>query len=242
MAHGKPDWGESKPTATIYPLSDLGELAARMGSINTFDRRGDVVWMDDFEDNIDKWQPSETGTGATVALSADEARSGGKCCKLTTGNEINNFTGILYHLGPSAIASRMGLEFSFILNHNARLYMRISAQQDVWTHACYFRYNPTDELLEYSNAAAVWTELVPNLKLKEGNCWHTIKMVADFTGSGEYVRLMLDNLTPSVSGLSMRGYAGAGADYLLVWIQCQALTAENHDMYIDDVIITQNEP
>ena len=55
MTHGVQDFGASSGQNSTYGLTDLGELAVRLGSPVSFDRRGDVVMMETFEDGLDAW-------------------------------------------------------------------------------------------------------------------------------------------------------------------------------------------
>jgi len=52
VAHGAPDWWGTEQTSTVHLVQDVGELAARLGSIVTFDRRGNVIWLTSFEDGL----------------------------------------------------------------------------------------------------------------------------------------------------------------------------------------------
>jgi len=52
MPRGHPDYGQAGPTSLIATVPDLGELAARLGSNNTWDRRGFILWYDDFEASV----------------------------------------------------------------------------------------------------------------------------------------------------------------------------------------------
>jgi len=63
MAHGTPDWGVTASKKTIYSLHDMGELAVRLGSIVSFDRRGDVIFSDSFQNGLGKVYASGVGAG-----------------------------------------------------------------------------------------------------------------------------------------------------------------------------------
>ncbi|GAI56753.1 unnamed protein product, partial [marine sediment metagenome] len=77
MAHGQPDFGMYQIAKTIYRLADMGELAVRLGSIVTHDRRGDVIWMDNFDSGIAKWYQFASDDDGLVEWSAERSRSGG---------------------------------------------------------------------------------------------------------------------------------------------------------------------
>ena len=66
MGHGYPDYGTQGPVSTVHSIQDLGELAVRLGSIVTFDRRGNVLWLDGFDSGIGAWSK-----GGNVNYSVD---------------------------------------------------------------------------------------------------------------------------------------------------------------------------
>ena len=193
MAHGHPDWGISQPRKTVYPVTDLAELAARLGSINTFDRRGDTVWMDDFEDNINKWNYSGSGTGWAVALSTDQALHGAKSAKLTTGNAVTNSTYIAKH-HPLPVSSRLGLEISFTTDTSLS-YIQFGLAYSTGTsyREASIRYIPGEPgSLQYKDETGIWTEFATTTLPDVQSLFHTIKIVADLS-SHKYTRVLLDN-------------------------------------------------
>ena len=242
MAHGSPDWGASRPVTTIYQLSDLGELAARLGSIVTFDRRGDVAWMDDFEDNIDKWVISAVGVGASAALSVDKARSGAKSAKLTTGDTVGAMTTLYRMFGLPVIKTRLGFEYSFVCHDDVAFYTHLGIYRLGTLYITSLLYDHSIPALQIQKTNGAYEDLTAGLDLSAGDAWHTIKLVSDFSSDGEYVRVLLDNNAPSVLGRAARQTATALADHVRVLFSGRTLTAANNSMYVDDVIVTQNEP
>lgn len=242
MPHGTPDWGASKPTTTVYTVSDMAELAARLGSIVTYDRRGDVVWMDTFEDNLNKWYQWVNGTGAAAALSTDLAKNGAKSAKLTTGNNTFDQTALYRFGGPMFIDSRTGIEVSFILNAKVNLIFSMTTFLATELYTAKVKIDPVAETLSYQNLAGAWVVLMAGLTVRPINTWHTLKLVADFSASKEYVRLLLDNLSPDVSGIKVYKKVEVNTEHFEVIVNAQVLEAANHSMYVDDFIITQNEP
>src|SRR3990167_1185649 len=118
MTRSYPDWGRSAPVATVAPLADLGELAARLGSINTYDRRGNVAWLDDFEATLNKWGTGGDGTGNAVAISTSRARHGAQSVKLTTGSTGAKESEI-FHPEAYPVLGKYGIEYSFVLGSSA---------------------------------------------------------------------------------------------------------------------------
>lgn len=68
MGTDLPDWGGNYNSAAFYPLSDLGEAAARLGAISTYDRRGSLIWQDKFDYGFGPYYTSTAGAGSAVSL------------------------------------------------------------------------------------------------------------------------------------------------------------------------------
>lgn len=220
----------------------LAELAARLGSIVTFDRRGDVIWLDDFEDNIDKWYQLATGTGAAIALSTGAARNGAKSAKLTTGDAVGNGSYIARYL-PYPALSKIGLEFSFALGSDIDyiwLYMRL--YDGTQRHTGEIRYNAQSDTLEYTDSAGSQITLASSLDLAElDHMFHTVKLVIDYTDN-TFARLILDNVEHDMTGFGLRSISDTPAPRLELAMGIVNNATGNHYAYVDDAIITQNEP
>lgn len=242
MAHGHSDYGAAKPTSTVYSLQDMAELAARLGSIVTFDRNGDVIWMDDFESNLEKWSHVTSGTGALVELSAAAARNGGLSCLLKTGDAVNNLATII-HLGPPPVKSKVGLEVSFTVDDDLNyIYFRMLCYDGTNIHEINIRYDPANTTLAYRDSAGDWQNITTTLHLQEGSSmFHTIKIVVDLVNE-EYCYIILDNINYDLSGIAYRLTGSEAAPSLYIDVRAYAGVDDNVSVYIDDVIITQNEP
>ncbi len=112
MVHTLPDYTSKWKTQTVTAIADNAELAARLKSIVTFDRRGNIIWMDDFEGAILLWETALSGTDAAIAISAASAHQGSTSCKLTAGKTATRYAIIRKDLAPVK-ESRFGLECCF---------------------------------------------------------------------------------------------------------------------------------
>jgi len=242
MPHGQPDFGMYAIAETIYRLSDMGELAVRLGSIVTHDRRGDVIWFDDFEGTLNKWDQYPIGTGAKIEQSADSARNGGRSCKLTTGNAINDYAMILKWL-PYPILSKIGFEISFTLDAELGhvtnyLYLYDGTKQ----YRAYVDYHPDIDKLYYLDEDGTSHLLAENLDLAEySTYYHTWKLVVDLA-TKKYVRLILDEKTYDLSSYGICSVASATLPCINALVYAITHVAANKSIYVDDAIITQNEP
>lgn len=218
------------------------ELAARLGSIVTFDRHGEVIWLDSMESGLAKWAETAIGANSAIALSNASARYGYWSAKLTAGAGATAFARLdAYAAYP--LLSKLGFEIAFTVDADAG---SIS-----WAMALYngtqlvkpeVRYTPATGYLEYVDADSVWRKLATGLSLRTGDKqYHVLKLVWD-TQKSEYCRVILDSVQYDMVGVAARTAADATAACLgvLVWLSSDG--ANISSVYIDGAIITQNEP
>ena len=242
MPHGHPDYGISAPIKTEYALSDLGELAARLGSIDTFDRRGNVIFLDPFENTLNKWETTLVGTGASAALAADMARNGAYSLKLVTGNLTNNYAAITNRLAYPVI-SRLGLEFSsYLYGLYGHIYLLFELYDGTYRHSFGIRYTAVTNTWEYRSSNGSWLMFSgPPINLHYGALFHTFKLVID-PENNHYARFILNNIQTDISNYAGWLVSNPLTPRILTYICCTTLQDASHTIYLDDVIITQNEP
>lgn len=242
MPRDLPDYGALSAQATVYEVTDLGELAVRLGSIDTFDRRGDVIFLDSFEDGLNKWGSSAIGTGGSVALSNARVRNGCYSCLLTCGSDLARFASI-YHYRPIPAVSILGMEFSFNLASNISRLMLIG-----WfytgTQRVGFRitWRDTEGTLKYIDENGDEIEFASAVVLaQDPTLFHIMKLVID-PETPRYVRFILDSEEYDLSAGSLLVSADATLAKLFVNVYLEGRAGQNDAVYVDDVIITQNEP
>lgn len=242
MAHGQPDYGMYQIAKTIYRLADMGELATRLGSIVTFDRRGDVVWLDDFESNINKWRIFGTGTGYSALLSSEAARSGGLSAKLVTGITASGHIYIARYL-PYPVEGNVGSEFSFVNNTDLQyIILAFDCYSGLENKEGAVRYRCSDEALDIYLPTVGFTEIATGIELVAATYFfHTLKLVVDLS-TNKYVRLLLDSTSYDLSAYSISTAPSVIEPMWIFEITARNRVIGNEAFYIDDVIITQNEP
>lgn len=242
MAHGTPDWGQTAGAVTVYQLSDMAELAARLGSPITHDRRGDVMWWDDFEWSLNKWQATVSGTGAAAAISTARARNG-RCSVLLTAGSDGGFLSEIAHLLPFPALSNLGAEFSFSLGSViSDLTLEQTIRDGAASVAYGVRWNDVTNMLQYFSSAGAWTDLAATPQYSSGpSLFHVMKVVVDAVAR-KYVRLIVDDVAISMAGLGAEVSVSAFAPLWTVEITNNGRAGSNDTVYIDDVILTQNEP
>lgn len=242
MAKGQPDFGLYAPTETIVGLSDMGELAARLGSIVTFDRRGNVIFADDFADGIQNWHLGGIGT-QVIEWCSQYSRDGGFSCKLETDTDEDDSALITRHVGYPAL-SKMGMEISVSDKQNWKILhieMRLTTTDGQWRAR--IRYVYATKTLFYLNYAGTYTAIPGASYTTHVNpaYFDTIKLVADFVNN-EYKQLVLNDTTYALSGIGLRWHGGLGTPNMHAIIELFSDGVGAAIGYIDSAILTQNEP
>ena len=242
MQHTAPDYSTKYKMATIFGQIDSGELAARLGSINTFDRRGNVVFMDAFEDGFLNWSKLVDGTGAAVNLSTFTAKTGSTSVKCRTGNSTGDYAGIRKFI-PYPVLSPIGCELSF-QNTTAITYWELILGLYDGTHFTSARLyiDPINSRIRIFVPVTGYVDVITDIDLHiAANMFHTIKIVGDFS-TGKYVRAIVNNYSVDLSAHTLRSEDDPTGSHIMIEFQGYTNIDASRDYYIDSVIVTQNEP
>lgn len=242
MAHGTPDYGITAGRVTTYQLTDLGELAARLGSPVTFDRRGDIIWWDDFECSLNKWNTAISGTGASAAVSTERARNGENSAKLVAGSTGATNAG-LTHRQPIPVLSSLGYEISFCAASEVSwLQWDLEIYDGANVRSYLIRWRDDLNELHYYNAAAAFVPFASIGQLRrDPTLFHTAKLVVDAL-AGQYRYFMLDSTVYSLAGIVANATPTATEPHMSIAIINFGRAGLNDTVYVDDAILTQNEP
>lgn len=244
---GLPDYSASKPVGQVpvgpvYTSSDTGELAVRLGSPVSFDRRGNVIWLDDFENNINKWVQYAVGTGGSIGLSNGAARNGAMSAKLITPSDAL-LAARLYRDFLYPEVGKIGGEISFTINNNLDFF-QLGLQ--FWTETKYthslLRYLPSEKALYYVDSTSVLKVILSNANLFATTpLFHTLKLVVDIK-TDKYVRALLDSYYVDMSEIACPTSTGVYTKDFNCQITAMGKAGLNVTIYVDDFILTQNEP
>ena len=243
MAHGTQDYGIGAPASTIYIIQDLAELAARIGSVDTFDRRGNVIWVNNFENGIHGWIMEKYGVGNAISWSAESARNGSFCLKMFIPKPGPTWTRASYRL-PILVPSRTGVEFCFDTPFGVYRYaIRYTLYDGTNKHEARIQHWAPGHAVQYYGNDGYWHDLEPTYYYeKTAHLYHTAKLVID-PATHKYVRFILDNTFWDMSALSYYIEASVGAPYILPGIEIEnGLIGADITPHVDHVIVTQNEP
>jgi len=242
MPHGTPDWGERSPKITTYTLSDMAELAVRLGSFVNYDRRGEVIWMSGFDEGGRGYGYSGTGVGFDIYLSSDLTEHGGLCLILVPGNAVGDLIQI-HKVMRYPVISGIGLEATFTpdpLAEWVELRLRIFDGVNLTSYAV--RYVHFTGTVEVYDQAGAWVTVGTPGKMRDTYAAYTqFKLVIDLV-SGNYARVMINDNTYLATVYSGFVAADLTAKSITGLVNVWRGAAGVCEVRLDNLIITQNEP
>jgi len=242
MAHGTPDWGVTNALWTVYRVLDMGELAARLGSIVTFDRRGDALFLEAFENGLAHWGVNTNGSYARVSILRDAARKGAYSVELQGGLDGQRRAQI-YHSEALPIFSPLGVELSFAIPGNVEtttLLARIFTGTVLRDFA--IRFDDDGDTLSYLDSGGAYVPFATGVNPYRGrNVFHTAKLIFD-PEARTYRQYILDDAVYDLLGISAYEAANPGSSRLYVAIEVISHAGLTETINVDDLILTQNEP
>ena len=241
MARGQPDFGAYAATAKLAGMSDMAELAVRLGSLVAFDRRGRVVILDDFEAPVLKWYALGASGGAAI-LDGTYPQSGSQDCKLSVANSSGSTITMSkgFNLLPS---KRLGIEISFC-RPRTDMYFTFSIDRDDGTnrYLATIRVDPNGRALAYKITTGTYTEFATSLLMYNyAFFFHHLKLVADFD-TNNYARCIYAGIEYDLSSYGLEVTASSGYPHCRAKLELFHRAQAAIDLYVDDFILTQEEP
>ncbi len=190
--YGLPDYGMYAALENMGNLVDYGELAARLGSIVTFNREGNIVFWDDFEKTPLKWDEIATGGTGSVNYSSETALSGGQCVKAVTGGTIYSKAGIGRRFLETSIG-QMGMEFAFAFESlDNTIYMVLTHDDGSSRKSLTVRLVCSSDILEVSIPGMGYITVLTDLGLyPDKHLFHHLKIAVNIE-TEKCVRVVFD--------------------------------------------------
>jgi len=239
MAHGTPDYGMTKETRTVHAVAEYGEAAIRQGAVSSVDRRGNVIEYDDFEAATMKWG-FLLGLGV-VQKSDNVARSSDYSVMIQPGPDAEDASGInksFFYTVPS----NLGAEIWFLWEVSPiRITLLMEIRDATGQYDATIRYNTNTNTLDYDAGGGVWVPLETYPFTLETDIFWPMKLVCNSINH-EYVRCIFMENEYNLANIPMNVAGPAGTSYVTVEVEIEALEDGGALAYVDDFILTQNEP
>jgi len=242
MASGHPDWGQAQQNSLIASVSDLGELAARLGSLVTYSRTGNVLWLSDFADGLIGFDTSVQGAGSAVSADTSTAFRGGACVKLLTDTGASDFAQVRKPLTLPR-AGQVGFEIGVAMASSRGAFdveMIVLAGGSQYNFAV--RLSKEDQTLSYLNSGGTFTvfetaQLVPITS----TLFHVLKLVVD-PDTQKYARFIMDQETFDLTGIAGQLVGASSFEQVTIKADLNAEGGLACTAYVDCPIFTINEP
>jgi len=218
------------------------EHAIRMGYPQVFERTGNLLFIEGFENGLGDWNPNQSHAANAPQLATRGLMRSPYCVKLVIDPTPAGFSSIRKHLGYPYVTT-FGLEYSFLADDSFGLLL--------WGIIIYtgeFKYTVWSS---YSDVTHLWAVLddVPayqtvldyDIGAWDHMSWHTVKVVADLVNE-QYARMSVDKYDMGISQYVVRKQPDVTPPYIYLGIDTFIAGARVVNIYVDNVILTINEP
>lgn len=210
----------------------------------TFDRRGDPIFVEDFEGSISSLEL--TGADGTEQ-SAEFCMQGSKSLKIVTAATAADNAGVARYQAFQSL-SKHGFEISFVWDNgfaSAIHYVELVHDSNVY----YIRIRiltvagAGNDKLQIWNSGSAWTDIATDLSLYESNyLFNTLKFVVDLR-TGQYIRAIVNDTEYDLGLIFPQISLGGGGAPIIYWeFMVINSTAVSRTSYFDNMILTQKEP
>jgi len=242
MPRGQPDYGLYTATPAASGIADPGEAAARLGSINVYDRRGWTVWMDDFEAPLLKWLTTSGGVGVNPILSVANSWTGIQSAYFFVPAGVGN--SILTRLFPLLRLGKLGVEFW--VNGEPAAGTFLECRVDIYDGTNHTRgelhinYGAVNNVS--INTPGGWQIIDTTFYNFFNRKYEPVKMVLDMD-SDTFVRLLVGSTEYDISAYHMIPVGAVAVRYIVVrfWFGDGDALLDT-ELYLDNFILTQQEP
>lgn len=237
-----PDYQKYLPNSNRFSLQDMGELAARLGSVTHFDRRGEIVFYDTFDNGLGGWIVASSGAGASVSLVANHNYRYPYVCRLICGTSGNRHATIQKRLGGIE-TRRVGIEYMLAINlADYLIQFQTHVNDGINDYSIYLQFDGSNNQWSILNDGATYT-LVATAPLEVGSAYLyvPIKIVADLE-LGKYIRLLINNVEYDISSVNLLSQITSTAINYSVAVANYGDGSTLTELYLAHIIITANEP
>jgi len=223
-------------------LVDYGELAARLGSVVTFNREGNIVFWDNFENTPLKWDILKTIGTETAKYAKESSLSGGQSVKMSTVADISSDVTIERYF-PIFCEKKQGIEAAIKGSETpAVIYFLFWMVYKGLNYYFRIKIDSNANVLQYYDNNPYWVTFEDNLGLAQADyLFHHFKLVIDLE-TKRYVRFIMDRREYTIDDGVYTWSAGNENDYFRASIMLKNVSASVCDIYVDNFVLTQNEP
>lgn len=242
---------EGRLNAFVYDTMDawgrissvgMAEVAARLGSMMCYDRRGQVILAESFANGLGRWTPSAAGTGASIAIVADYFMSDGYSVLMVAPSDDGNDVYLYYYVGLMPTGN-LGLETSFAISSTILTYATTIRYRDgARTQYAGARFDDSDDDLDVMSTGGAWVKVADvTATLRGANRFNHLKVVADFD-TEMYVRVLFNQQEYDISDVPVYAFDDSTTPRIGLLLALVGRNTENDSVRVDNVVLTVAEP
>lgn len=220
----------------------LAELAIRLGFPQVFERTGNVLFYETFENGVSDWNPSGSPAQNKACLASRGLLNSPYSAKLGLDTTVSGFSTINKFLGYPYVTT-FGFEMSFLADDQfGDLRVGLYVRTGVYRYSVWWSYSDVTYEWAVLTTGPVWqTVETYDIATYDHVSWHTVKIVADIPNE-QYARLMFDTEDVGLSAIPLLRTDDTTKPYLALYIQNFIAGTRDVNIYVDNVILTINEP
>lgn len=240
MARGAPDYSNVRKEQVFSGVSDLGEVAARLGSPLTLDRRGEFIHFYGFEDGFNRLKTTYSGVGTKLQLSTNRVFQGKY--SLNQYYESNNANSEIFVYVPWSDPSYYGIETHLSVDvGNIRLTLQIKIWDGSYVRLFGMQYEVDTTILSVIDSTGYYVDTGERPKFWISDyVFHFVKLVIDGS-SGSYVRAMFNSQVIDLSAYGVSKGVNTSEPRMEFRLETSAKGSVPQNVYIDGYVITRNE-
>ncbi len=242
MVHTLPDYTSKWKMDKISANIDNAELAARLGSINTFDRRGNVMYCDRCSESLGKWDPGATGDDASITLSDERPYVDDASIKMVGGSTLTRHAYIIKRL-PQPHSTRIGVEYLFHISSEVNtIEILFAIEATTGGYRGQIQLDIANDKIYYTESTAEGWTWIADYRFNDSTpLFHSVKLVMDYN-TGKYVRLVLSHYQYDLSTYDLFSLAASPNPICETKFEVESTLAKNGILYVGGFIFTANEP
>jgi hypothetical protein len=242
LAQDMPDDYDWLPGSARFPLADMGELAVRLGSPVTFDRRGEVIWLDVGDKGLAPYAVGGGGTGNMVKVKSIYTLHGHYTLQLTAGSD-GIWNSNIGKMMSNISMRRAGLEAAYCLLTPCQYFtIHLLRYTGAQLQQGSLRANYTLQELQYFGDDGNYHTIAPiDLGADPYGLYHHSKLTVDYD-AGYYKWALFDEAEYDLSAYPLYEFPDLAVAHYWIAVTLVGRNTFNDTALIGHVILTGNEP
>jgi len=217
------------------------ELAARTGSLMTYDGRGQYQYGYDFSLGLTGWFTQALGTGALVALTPETFERGGYSVQLIAGSDGAR-QATCYRKIDVMQSDTFGYEAGISIAGTIEwLNIIANFHEGETLYTAGIKYDDFANELLCRTPGPAWTAFDTGIQLyHNASAFHMFKLVWNIN-TGKYIRCLVGNWSYDLSAYSIHSEADLTRPSMDLSTTVQGRAANNDPINLDYVVVTNQE-